>query len=830
MSVFGVDLGALNSVVAVTRQGGVDIICNEVSKRETASFVSYMGEERLIGESGYDKLVRNAQNTVSCVKRLVGMRVDDPRLESEMRFVNCRTCGDDEGRLQLEIQYNDETVAMYPEQILAAFLGKLRKYVCIETKTDARDCVVSVPVWYNAEQRKLVQQACEMANIKSLSLINETTAACVDYGIFRVSQFPETEADAQAVAICDIGYAGMTVTIAKFWKGQMKVLAHAWDHEVSTRELDWALFTHFVEEIKKKYKIDVMENRRAKIRLLQACDKLKCMLSANPKAPMNIENLMDIDVAFMFTREELDSTLTSVCDKMKALCATALERAGIEHGKLHAVEVIGGGSRVPSYKQAVSDGFGVPASFTLNASEAIARGCAITAATFSPLFQVREYVVNEAPLCPLMLGYHSDKVEAASAVAFLPDVNKTMAVLRDTDRYPKTLELTFNRSDAFDLYLFYDENHRDAVFAPKGKNSIIGHWTIGGAGAGKTTNGSVVITLKFHASGLVTIDNATTKELYEIEVEEKVKKPAEADAKKADEADAGKDASAEEGGEKKKEEAAPKEEVVRTKKQQQRRLELSATPNMQLGLSAGAFIACKKTEIESDARDLTIQKTREVRNELESYVYDNRSRISDGDLKPFVTEADGATFIAQAAEIEDWLYGDGDNAPLAEYQTRLDKLKVIGAACMRRLRLSEDLPFAHGNFVKAVEAQKEIAAAKKGKAAHITDEEIDGAIAKCDEALAWGAKELEAYQAKPKTEDPTLAPTTFDNKATEVTNAVKAVVNKKAPPPPKKEEKKAEEKKADAPAADAPAAAEEGEKKEEPASPAGNPPPPTDLD
>lgn len=803
MSVFGVDLGALNSVVAVTRQGGIDIICNEVSKRDTATFVSYVGDERLIGEAGYDKLVRNAQNTVSCVKRLVGMRVDDPRLESEMRFVNCKTTGDAEGRLQLEIDYNGETVAMYPEQILAAFLGKLRKYVCLETKSDAKDCVVSVPAWYTVEQRKLVQQACEMANLKSLSLINETTAASVDYGIFRAAKLPEAEAEAQTVAVCDIGYAGMTVTISKFWKGNMKVLSHSWDHHVSTRELDWALFEHFAKEIQKKYKIDVMENRRAKIRLLQACDKLKCMLSANSMAPMNIENLMDIDVAFMFTREELDETLTAVCDKMKALCARALERAGIEHGKLHSVEVIGGGSRVPSYKQAVSDGFGTPASFTLNASESIARGCAITAATFSPLFQVREYVVNEAPLCPLMLGYHSDKTETESSVSFLPEVNKVMAVLRDTDRYPKTLELTFNRSEAFELFMFYDENHKDANTVPAGKQSIIGHWAIGGPG-NKQTNGSVVVVVKFHASGLVTIDGASTKEVYEIEVEEKVKKPV-SEEKKADEAA---DAEAE----------APKEEVeiVRTKKQQQRRLELSATPKLHLGHPSEVFLAGKKAEAESDARDLTIQKTREVRNELESYVYDNRSRISDGDLKAFVTDADRATFVKQATDIEDWLYGDGDSAPLNEYQTRLDQLKVIGAACMRRLRLSEDIPFAHEKFEKRLGDQKIMCFNKKGKAAHITDEEIDAVIANVDAALAWGRKELEAYQAKPKHEDPTLAPNTFDVKAAAEEAAVKVVLTKKAPPPPKEEEKKEGE---EAPAADA--------KKDEAA---GNPPPPADLD
>lgn len=828
MSVFGVDLGTLNSVVAVTRQGGVDIVCNEVSKRETATFVSYLGEERLIGESGFDKAVRNGQNTVPCVKRLIGLRADDERVAQEKRFIFCGTGADDEGRFQLEVDYNDDRAALYPEQVLGAFLGKLRKYVTLETKADAKDCVISVPVWYTAEQRKLVQQAAEMAGLNPLSLINETTAAAVDYGIFRVSQLPEKEDEAHVVALVDCGYAGTTVTIAKFWKGNMRVLAHDWDHQVGTREIDYALFEHFAGKIQEKYKVDPRENRRARIRLLQGCDKLKCLLSANPQAPLNIENLMDVDVSFLYTREEMEATIAPVLERFKALAARAMARAGVEVGGLHSVEVIGGGSRIPAFKTTISDGFGTAASFTLNASESIARGCAITAAMFSPLFQVREYVVNEAPLCPLQIGYHSDKAEAASSIAFLPDVNKTMAILRDSDRYPKTLELTFQRGEAFDLYAFYDEQHEDAKHVPKGARSIVGHWKVGGPN-GKATNGSVKVRVKFLASGLVTVDSASTSETYEVEVEEVVKEEKKADEKPADAADAEKKEGEE--AEKKPEEPA-KPKTQRVKKQHTRRLELSVTPQLILGLPSETFLKCKKAEQEQDQRDLTIQRTREVRNELESYVYDNRSRIRDGDLKPFVTEADGASFVTLADEIENWLYGDGDNAPLAEYQSRLEKLKVVGAAAIRRLRLSEDLPFAQTTFEAKVNALKAEAQAKIGKAEHITEEELNGVIAKCDEAIAWGAKELDAYKAKPKHEDPSLAPTTFENKAKEVEKEVKAVVNKKAPPPPKKEEKKAEEKKAEEAAPEK----KDGEaaSPEEPASPNGQngagPKPATDLD
>ena len=801
MSVFGVDFGCLNSTVAVTRNGGVDVILNEVSKRETSTFVSLGDDERFLGESGLDKAVRKAKDTVGCIKRFIGARASDPSLEAEKRFIYCDTSADKDDRLMFDLNYNGETKSFYPEQILAMFLGQLSRYVDREavadgavTGTHVKDCVITVPCWYTMEQRKLVIQACEIANLNCMSLINETSAAGIDYGIFRGTSLPEKEEDAQTVAIVDVGYSCATVTIANFWKGNMKVLTHAADKQVGTRELDYYLAEHFAEEIKSKYKVDVKSNSRARVRLLQACEKLKTLLSGNQIAPLNIENLMDIDVNIQgFKREEMETACAAVFNRLSDLCATAIAAAGVEKGKIHKVEFIGGGCRVPLFKQTVGDAFGQPPSFTLNASESVARGTAITAAVYSPKFKVREFVIHEAPLRPVLLGYHSDKATAVSSVSFLPQVNKVLTILGLNDRYPKTFELTFDRTESFDLHMLYDEEKSEDLKAAKAPLHL-GQVTIGDAGS-KKTNGKVVVAIKFSANGLVSVDGAHTTEIYE--VEEVVEQP-----KKKD-------------GEAKEGEADEKPEKTTVKKEKTRRVVLSVTPKHEvLGLASQTVLNAAKQEKEMAARDTNIIKTKEAKNALESYIYDYRAGIQEGGkYAPFVTSADQSKFVELANKFEEWLYDEGCDSTFEEYDKRHNELMKIGEPALRRFRLHEEIPFALKQHQQKLEALKKQALEKVGKHAWITEEELKGAAAKCDEAAALGDKQLEEYLAAPKPTDPLVTPQSFADKYKEVEAAVKAVMNKPAPPPPKKEEpKKEEEKKPDATPADgdaAPPAAEE---------------------
>lgn len=767
MSVFGVDLGNLNSTVGITRNGGIDIVINEVSKRETSTVISMTEQERFIGESGLDRAVRNCNNTINCVKRFIGARIDDPAIESEKRFLSCPTSGDDQGRLMFDVAYNGETVSLYPEQVLAMFIQQLRKYVNRETTVDpkmpadVRDAVITVPCFYTPEQRRLVIQACEMAGVNAMSLLNETTASSIDYGIFRGSSLPEKESEAQIVLILDVGYGATTAALTAFWRGNLKVLARKYDMYLGTREVDWTLSQHFAAEILNKYKVDVNENKRARIRLLAACERVKCLLSGNMCAPLNIENLMDVDVNInSFQRGEMETACAGVADRLKTLLVSVIEESGVAADKIASVEFIGGGCRIPMFKRAVEEATGKAPSFTLNASESVARGAAITAAVFSPKFQVREFVTYEQTHFPVKLAYFQENATSVSSVPFLPNVNKIVSLVGKGDFYPKMLEVTVKRADSFSLYAFSDpENEAVKSLFPQGKY-VTGEWTIGAAS--KPTNGEVKIRVRIQANGLVAIEGASTQETYEVEEIEEKKDP---------------------------ENPEKEAEKITVKKQKTRRAELSVTPNVTLlGHAPEAVVKCRKLEEEMNNRDLLVNRTKDAKNELESYILDNRSRIGDGGAwSDFVTADDKSKFLNMANDYESWLYEEGSESTLEEYTLRTAALKNIGAPAQQRWRMWDDIPFALTQFIPKAQAVRDNAISNIGKFAHITEDEIRAVAARAEDAIVWAQVEVETYQKAPKFQNAVLTPATFDTKIKEIETAVKVVLAKPIPKPPKEE-------------------------------------------
>lgn len=780
MSVFGVDFGCRNLVVSATRHNGFDIICNEVSKRETAAYVSLGDEQRWIGESGLDKAVRAASNTVANLKRFIGMRATDPRLKRELEFVYAPTTTDSEGRVQFEMSYHGETVALYPEQCLAMLLTQLRSYVSIECKVDfasVRDCVLSVPAWYTAEQRKLVIQAADIAGLNCMSVVNENTASVIDYGIFREKELPESEDAAQVVGLVDIGYGATTVTVFKAWKGNAKVLAVEWDESLGTRDIDYMLMQHFAVEIQKKYKVDVLSSRRPMIRVLQACEKVKNMLSANAVAPLNIECIMDVDVNFnAFDRTQLEAIMEPLVQRMTALCKKAVAAAGVDTAKMTAVELIGGGCRVPSFKAAVQTVFGHAPRFTLNASESVARGCGVTAAVFSPRFRVREFVVADKPLAAVSLGLHSASPATPVQVACAPDVTEKIAVVSVGQSYPKVEEVTVDRSASFDAWLFYDEQDPHAVAVTGGgKHMLISKYAIG-LPSGKTLSGQVKLAVRVPPSGIPFIEAAWTQESYE--VEEVV--PA---AKAAEGADSA---------------AAPAE--TRVKKTRTRRVDLAvSTQGAPLGFTSDFIAKAAKQEADMNASDAKFRRTKEEKNALEGYIFEVRPRLESGGILHDFAEADArSNFVALCNKFEEWLGEDGSDSTLEEYTKRLGQLREVGEPAARRHKNFEDMPFNCGQFEKELTKQQQRVKDTRGKHAHITDADLDGAAAKVDDAMKWARQQLDALKAAPKTAEPTFTHASLDARLKEVTAAVTAVVTKKAPPPPKKEEPKKDDAAAEA--------------------------------
>ncbi|PWU98576.1 putative heat shock protein 110 [Trypanosoma cruzi] len=787
MSVFGVDFGNLNSTVAITRHGGVDIVTNEVSRRETTTIVSFLDNERFIGEQGLDRYVRNAQNTVFLLKRFIGMYMDDPFLEAERRFLTCQIEGDKDGRLMFGVNYCGNMNYFYPEQVLAMLLQRLRLYVNAAAASDSkhsvdvRDCVLTVPCYYTSEQRRLMLQACEIAGLNCLSLVNDTTAAGIDYGIFRGSSLAETEAEGQVVGILDIGYGTTIFAVAKFWRGHLKVLGRTFDRHLGTRDLDYELLKYMAAAVKEKYNVDVTTNKRANLRLLQACERLKYLLSGNQMAPLNVENIMDIDINIpSFQRSTFEELATPLLERFKEIIRRGFEESGVPPEKFHSIEMIGGGCRIPMFKRATEELLGRPPSFTLNASETAARGAAITAAIFSPKFKVREFVVSDFPTYPIKLGYYLENAMSTSAVPFLPDVNKVVTVLGEKDHFPKLLEITIKSPGGSKIYAFYDNEHPLVkMHLPLGK-FIIGEWEIGKPPKGSAAT-EVRVRVRLHASGLLHVDSAFSVETYEVE------EPATEESEKKDTAASNKSAESkitdneEETSEKK------TSEKKMVKKQKQRRVELTVTPRLDvIGLPGDMVLLFQKQEVEMNERDLLLINTRDKKNELESYILDNRPRIADGGiLAEYVTKEQQANFIQLSNEYENWLYEDGADAELSAYEERVKILREIGDAANARRLNFEDITFALEAFKTEVCNARELALQTIGKMEHITEEELRAAAKKCEEALEWAEREVKKYQQAPKTAAPTITRKDLQEKQVNVTGSVNVVVKRPAPPKPK---------------------------------------------
>ncbi|XP_020597020.1 heat shock 70 kDa protein 14-like [Phalaenopsis equestris] len=219
------------------------------------------------------------------------------------------------------------------------------------------------------------------------------------------------------------------------------------------RDFDDVLFKYFAAKFKDEYKIDVFQNARARLRLSAACEKLKKMLSANPEAPLNIECLMDEkDVRGFIKREEFEKISASILERVKGPLVNALQEAGLTVENIHSVEVVGSGSRVPAIIKILTEFFGKEPRRTLNASECVARGCALQCAILSPTFKVREFQVHESFPFTVALSWKGSNNDSQNEAL---DAQQSVVVFPKGNPIPSVKALTFIRSNTFSVDITY---------------------------------------------------------------------------------------------------------------------------------------------------------------------------------------------------------------------------------------------------------------------------------------------------------------------------------------------------------------------------------------
>ena len=391
MSVVGFDIGNENCVIAVVKQRGIDVLLNEESKRETPAVVCFGEKQRFLGSAGAASAMMHPKSTVSQVKRLIGRKFADPDVQNELKLLPVETSEGPDGGILIHLKYLKETHIFTPVQILAMLFAHLKIIAEKDLGTSVSDCVIGIPSYFTDLQRRAYLNAATIVGLKPLRLIHDCTATGLGYGIYK-TDFPS--AGPINVAFVDIGHCDTQVSIAAFQGGHMKILSHAFDRCLGGRDFDEVLFSHFAAKFRDQYSIDVYSNARASIRVRAACEKLKKVLSANVEAPLNIECLMDEkDVKGFIKREELENLASGLLERIRIPCNKALADAGLTVEKIYSVELVGSGSRIPAINRLLTSLFKREPSRTLNASECVARGCALQCAILSPVFRVREYQV-----------------------------------------------------------------------------------------------------------------------------------------------------------------------------------------------------------------------------------------------------------------------------------------------------------------------------------------------------------------------------------------------------------------------------------------------------
>ena len=185
MACLGLDVGNLNSVVAIARRNGIDVVLNSESKRETPSWVNFGAKQRFVGVAAGEKINMEPKNTVTNLKRLIGRKYSDAELQADLPMLNFEVeRGPDDVPL-VRVQFMGESRTFCPEQLLAALLSELRHIGETDQGSKLTECVISVPMFFTEAQRRAYLDAAHMVGLNVLRLINETTAIALAYGIYK---------------------------------------------------------------------------------------------------------------------------------------------------------------------------------------------------------------------------------------------------------------------------------------------------------------------------------------------------------------------------------------------------------------------------------------------------------------------------------------------------------------------------------------------------------------------------------------------------------------------------------------------------------------------
>jgi len=371
--IIGIDLGTTNSCVAIMEGKTPRVIENAEGARTTPSIVAFSKDgQRLIGLSAKRQAVTNPTNTLSAVKRLIGRSFQEKLVKDVQKIVPYKLVkADGSDDCWVEAQGNKYS----PSQIGSMVLSKMKETAESFLGRPVSKAVITVPAYFNDNQRQATKDAGKIAGLEVLRIINEPTAAALAYGL-------DKSGDGKTIAVFDLGGGTFDISILEINGGVFEVKATNGDTLLGGEDFDEVLLRDLLNEFKKENGIDLSKDPLAMQRLREAAEKAKRELDGLSATEVSLpfitaDSTGPKHLNIRLTKAKFESLVEHLVEKTLSPCKICLKDSGVSKSDLNEVLLVGGMTRMPKVQETVETFFGRKPSKGVNPDEVVAMGAAI---------------------------------------------------------------------------------------------------------------------------------------------------------------------------------------------------------------------------------------------------------------------------------------------------------------------------------------------------------------------------------------------------------------------------------------------------------------------
>lgn len=374
MKTIGIDLGTTNSAVSVIENGKPVIITNAEGNRTTPSVVCMKEDGTLIGQAALRQAVMQAENTFYSIKRFIGCKYSEREKETEKMPYTVKQGANDS--IILEAHGKEHSCPSISAKILQKLKADAEDYLGEKVE----DAVITVPAYFNDEQRQATIDAGKIAGLKVKRIVNEPTAAAMAYGLDKKEE--------QKIAVYDFGGGTFDISILEVGSDVVEVLSTNGDTHLGGDNIDEMLMEYLISEFKKETGVDLTSDNMAIQRLKEAAEKAKKELSSAAETNINLPFLTanatgPLHFNLTISRAKFEEMILPIVEQTLEPVKRALSDANLRVNQIDEIVLVGGSTRIPLVVQKLKEYFGKEPSKTVNPDEVVSLGAAVQAGVLS---------------------------------------------------------------------------------------------------------------------------------------------------------------------------------------------------------------------------------------------------------------------------------------------------------------------------------------------------------------------------------------------------------------------------------------------------------------